>query len=280
MSEYHYMITEGASVAINVIGEVFIREGDEVLIPAQSYGAYGNTAKRFKGTPVYVPMRGDKGIDLDAVLDAITPKTKLIFICNPNNPTGMALNDEELLDFIRKVPDHVMVVVDEAYFQFIRREDYKTALDAITEENCRVMVIRTFSKVYGMAGARVGYVVSSLEVIRYLSRMVNYFCTNKLALAGALAALDDKEFEELTLSTVREERIYLTQELEKMGYYVCPSDTNFIFVDLQTDSMKLCEKMQQFGIILRGDYDYTRISIGTRKQNQRVIEKLKEVLGK
>lgn len=280
LSEYHYMITEGASVAINVIGEVFIREGDEVLIPAQSYGAYGNTAKRFKGTPVYVPMRGDKGIDLDAVLDAITPKTKLIFICNPNNPTGMALNDEELLDFIRKVPDHVMVVVDEAYFQFIRREDYKTALDAITEENCRVMVIRTFSKVYGMAGARVGYVVSSLEVIRYLSRMVNYFCTNKLALAGALAALDDKEFEELTLSTVREERIYLTQELEKMGYYVCPSDTNFIFVDLQTDSMKLCEKMQQFGIILRGDYDYTRISIGTRKQNQRVIEKLKEVLGK
>ena len=173
-----------------------------------------------------------------------------------------------------------MVVVDEAYFQFIRKEDYKTALDAITEENCRVMVIRTFSKVYGMAGARVGYVVSSLEVIRYLSRMVNYFCTNKLALAGALAALDDKEFEELTLSTVREERIYLTQELEKMGYYVCPSDTNFIFVDLQTDSMKLCEKMQQFGIILRGDYDYTRISIGTRKQNQRVIEKLKEVLGK
>lgn len=91
LSEYHYMITEGASVAINVIGEVFIREGDEVLIPAQSYGAYGNTAKRFKGTPVYVPMRGDKGIDLDAVLDAITPKTKLIFICNPNNPTGMAL---------------------------------------------------------------------------------------------------------------------------------------------------------------------------------------------
>lgn len=280
LSEYHYMITEGASVAINVIGEVFIREGDEVLIPAQSYGAYGNTAKRFKGTPVYVPMRGDKGIDLDAVLDAITPKTKLIFICNPNNPTGMALEDEQLLDFIRKVPDHVMVVVDEAYFQFIRREDYKTALDAITEENCRVMVIRTFSKVYGMAGARVGYVVSSLEVIRYLSRMVNYFCTNKLALAGALAALDDKEFEELTLSTVREERIYLTQELEKMGYYVCPSDTNFIFVDLQTDSTKLCEKMQQFGIILRGDYDYTRISIGTRKQNQRVIEKLKEVLGK
>lgn len=280
LSEYHYMITEGASVALNLVGEVFLKPGEEVIIPSQTYGAYGNVTRRYKGIPVIVPNREDKSIDLDGILQAVTDKTRLIFLCNPNNPTGMTCDDDALLSFLKKVPKDVMVVVDEAYFQFIRKPGYKTAIHAITEEDCNVIVVRTFSKVYGMAGARIGYVVSSLEVIRYMSRMVNYFCTNKLALVGALAALDDTEFEELTLKTVAEEKDYLTEELQKMGFFVCPSDSNFLFVDFQMDAHKLCEEMQKQGIILRGDYDFVRISIGTRKQDERVIKALKEYFGK
>lgn len=276
LTEYNYMITEGASVALNLIGEVFLKPGEEVIIPSQTYGAYKNVTKRYKGVPVIVPNKRDKSIDLSAVLDAITDRTRLIFICNPNNPTGMSCDDNELLDFIKKVPRDVMVVVDEAYFQFIGKEDYKTAFDAITEEDCHTIVVRTFSKVYGMAGARIGYIVSSLEIVRYMSRMVNYFCTNKLALLGAEAALDDTEFEMETLKTVAEERIYLTETFQNMGFYVCPSDTNFIFVDFRMDAHELCDDMQKLGIILRGDYDYVRISIGTRKQNNRVVEALKD----
>lgn len=278
LTEYHYMITEGASVALNLIGEVFLKPGEEVIIPSQTYGAYRNVARRYRGVPVIVPNKEDKSIDLQGILKKITDKTRLIFICNPNNPTGMRCDDEELLDFIRKVPEDTIVVIDEAYFQFIRNENYKTAIEAIEEEHCHTIVVRTFSKVYGMAGARIGYIISSLEIIRFMSRMVNYFCTNKLALIGAAAALEDAEFEEKTLKTVAEEREYMTEAFERMGYYVCPSDTNFIFVDLKTDPHTLCEAMQKKGIILRGDYDYVRISIGTRKQNKRVLDALAQYL--
>ena len=278
MTEYNYMITEGASVALNLIGEVFLKPGEEVIIPSQTYGAYRNVTRRYKGVPVIVPNKADKAIDLDGILAHITDKTRLIFICNPNNPTGMSCDDEELLAFIKKVPEDVIVVVDEAYFQFIRKQDYCTAMEAIEEEHCHTIVVRTFSKVYGMAGARIGYIVSSLEIIRYMSRMVNYFCTNKLALIGAAAALDDHEFAEMTLTTVAAEREYLTKAFEAMGYYVCPSDTNFIFVDFGRDAHELCEDMQKKGIILRGDYDYVRISVGTRKQDERVLQALTEYL--
>lgn len=278
LTEYNYMITEGASVALNLIGEVFLKPGEEVIIPSQTYGAYRNVAKRYKGVPIFVPNKMDKSIDLQAILGKITDRTRLIFICNPNNPTGMTCDDIELLDFIKKVPEDVIVVVDEAYFQFIRRPDYKTAIEAIEEEHCHTIVVRTFSKVYGMAGARIGYIISSLEIIRYMSRIVNYFCANKLALVGAEAALDDHEFEEKTLATVAEERKYLTDIFERLGYYVCPSDANFIFVDFRQDAHVLCENLQKQGVILRGDYDYVRISIGTRKQNERAVRALSEYL--
>lgn len=278
LTEYNYMITEGASVALNLIGEVFLKPGEEVIIPSQTYGAYKNITKRYKGVPVIAENKEDKSIDLQAVLDKITDKTRLIFICNPNNPTGMSCDDTELLEFIKKVPEDIIVVVDEAYFQFIRKKDYKTAIEAIEEKHCHTIVVRTFSKVYGMAGARIGYIVSSLEIIRYMSRMVNYFCTNKLALIGAAAALDDAEFEEKTLTTIATEREYLTEAFEQMGYYVCPSDTNFIFVDFRKNAHLLCDALQKQGIILRGDYDYVRISIGTRKQNERVVSELTRYL--
>lgn len=278
LTPYNYMITEGASVALNLIGEVFLRPGDEVLIPRQTYGAYRNVAMRYQGVPVFVPMKEDKGIDLEALLKAIRPKTKLIFLCNPNNPTGMSCGDGELLAFLREVPEDVVVAVDEAYFQFIGKNGYQTALNAISEDRCHTIVVRTFSKVYGMAGARVGYIVSSLEIIRYMSRIVNYFCTNKIALDGALAALDDADFEEYTLRTVAEQKKYMTREFEAMGWHVCPSDTNFIFVDFGVPPKELCEKLQKSGIIARGDFDFTRISTGTPEQSRRIVETVKRLL--
>lgn len=274
----NYLVTEGASVALNLIGELFLQKGDEVIIPSVTYGAYKNVTRRFGGSIVTVPVKEDMSFHLEAMLRAITEKTKLIFFCNPNNPTGMVFSEKELSAFIKRVPERVIVVVDEAYFQFNEKGNKAGMTGVIQEENCHTILVRTFSKVYGMAGARIGYAVSSKEIIRALRGVANYFCSSRMAIAGALAALDDKEFEKKSRELIISERNRLCEAFRSWGYYVCDSGANFLFVDFKIPPKKLCGALEKYNIFLRGDFDYTRISMGMPEQNDRLLAVLPKVL--
>ncbi len=274
----NYLITDGAAVALNLIGELFLRPGDEVILPSVTYGAYKNLTARFKGNVITVPVKPDLRFDLDAMLAAVTSRTRLIFICNPNNPTGLTETRGTILGFIKNVPEDVLVVVDEAYFQFYCGQEPCSVLDSICEEHCHTMVIRSFSKLYGMAGARIGYAVSSKEIIWAMREIANYFSANRVGIAGATAALDDLDFETRTLELVRTERTRLTDLFRKWGYTVCESGANFIFVDFRVAPSLLCTELEKYHIFLRGESIFTRISINTREQNDRLLEVLPGVL--
>ncbi len=274
----NYLITDGASIALNLIGEVFIRKGDEVIIPKVTYGAYKNVTARFGGTVVTVPNKDDQSIDLDGVLNAITGRTKLLFICNPNNPTGGAIPAGQMKEFLDKVPENVITVVDEAYIQYYTSEGGNGVIDYIEEEHCHTIIVRTFSKVYGMAGARIGYAISSQEIIRALRSVANYFCANRVSIAGAVAALGDLEYEKMSIETIVSERKRVTDELRKMGYKVYDSEANFVYVDLGIKPLELCKRLEKFNVYLRGDFECTRISIGRPEQNDRMLSVIRKEL--
>lgn len=273
------IITEGASVSLNLIGEMFLQEGDEIVYCEPTYGAYGGIVRRRKAVLKSVPLLPGMEMNFQGMLDAVTDKTKLVMVCNPNNPTGVACDDNTLAEFLKKLPEHVVAVVDEAYIQFVDDPDYKSMISEIADDK-NLIVVQTFSKLYGMAGARVGYMVSNKEIISYFQRLANFFCTNKMALAGAIAALDDEEFAEATIKNNREGRAYITEELKAMGFEPYPSSTNFIYCDCKMEPFELAEELKKRGYIIRGNLGLSRISIGTMEQNIGLMKAMRAVLNK
>ena len=191
------LVTQGATSALGFIGEILIREGVEAIVTSPTYPNYYNIIKKNRGTLVDIPMGDDYVPDFKAISDAITDKTRVIFLCNPNNPTGTICKDTDLIDFMNSLPSHVVLVVDEAYFDFIEDPSYKSMISQIADDR-NLIVIRTFSKIYGMAGARIDYILSNPEIIGYLGITATGFCCNRVGLLGAEAAMKQilKEYQE------------------------------------------------------------------------------------
>lgn len=272
------MITQGATAGLNVIGEVFVQPGDEVIFPTPTYPGYYNVVKKTGAKLTELPMGDDLEMDFDEILNHITEKTKLVMICNPNNPTGIAADAGKLLEFIKKVPKHAVVLVDEAYVHFVEGP-YNSMVNEISD-NLNLVVLQTFSKLYGMAGTRIGYIMSNDEIMTYINRNNAGYTTNSLAYAAAEAALDDADFVRRTLENNREGRNFLTEELTAMGCRVFPSSTNFIYADCHCDAFRLSQEVAKRGVMIRGNFPLTRISIGTPEQNARVIRAIREILCK
>lgn len=278
--EDNFLITSGASGILNMIGSVFINPGDEVIYSELSYPAYIGITTRNEGKHVVVPINKETlQLDLDKMYEAITDKTKLIFICNPNNPTGTIVDSDKLREFIMKVPKHVVVVVDEAYFEFIAEPGYESMISTVNSDS-NVIVLRTFSKIYGLAGMRVGYGIMKKETHDLLQKAADYFCTSRTALEGAIAALDDTEFYNETVETVKAGREYLEEEFLKLGFNVWKSYTNFIYTDTGFDTHLLAEKLKEYGLIIRGNFPLSRISIGTEYQNKKLVHAIKDIIMK
>lgn len=271
------MVTQGATSALGFIGEVFIREGDEIIVTSPTYPNYYNIVKKNRGTIVDIPMPETYVPDFTALKNAITEKTKLVFLCNPNNPTGTICSDKELISFIHEIPDHVIVVVDEAYFDFIEEPGYQSMISQVSDD-CNLIVIRTFSKTYGMAGARIGYIVSNPEIISYLQITGTGFCCNRVGLLGAEAALDDRDFMESTIQQNKEARTYLTNEMRALGFRVWPSHSNFIFFDPKIPPVEFAASLYEFGIHIRGDFPQARISVGTMEQCRRAVAAMQQIV--
>jgi histidinol-phosphate aminotransferase len=233
------------------------------------------------GELIEVPMK-DHRHDLKAMLKAIKDNTRLVYIANPNNPTGTIVGRAELEDFFKNVPERVLVILDEAYFEYIDDPDYPDSFKCLREGR-KIMILRTFSKVYGLAGMRLGYGIAAPEVIAGLSKLRISFNVNRLSQVAGLAALDDHEHVEKSRATNEAGKKYLYEAYRKLGLFFLPTYANFIFVDFGKDSQVIFEALQKKGIITRTIKEYgfphaLRITIGSEGQNRKLIKALEEVL--
>lgn len=272
------ILGSGSNEVIEFIGHAFLKPGDNIITAEHAFLVYKLMAKVFGADTIEV---ADPGLvhDLDAMAAAITPNTKEIFIANPNNPTGTLVTQEQIDRFMDKVPPHVMVVFDEAYYEFL---DNPPDTLKYVREGRNVIVLRTFSKIQGLAGLRIGYGLGKPELIEVLQRTRQPFNTNSVAQAAALAGLLDNEHQNKTKQITDEGRAYLQAEFAAMGLEFVPSFANFVLVKVG-DGNEVFRKMMDKGVIVRAMAAYklpewVRISIGTADQCRRCIEVLKQVL--
>lgn len=272
----------GGEEIITLIGKAFINEGDPCVISRDVYDAYESVIRIMGGKVVYSDLV-DFRIDLDDMLEKIDTKTKLVFICNPMNPTGTIVTRQQLEPFLEKLPENTLVVLDEAYFHFVSDRNYPDGIDYVRQGK-NVIVLRTFSKIYGLSGIRVGYGVASRELIQYLRLVKEPFNVNSLAQVGALAALKDHGHVKRTLDLIQSEKEFLYRELSAMGIRFVPTEANFIFLDVGMEAKSLFREMLRRGIIIRpGDIwnlpTFARVTIGTHDQNLKFLTALKEIRG-
>jgi histidinol-phosphate aminotransferase len=275
------LVSFGADNIIMLLGQAFLDSGDEVILADLSFPTYMTMIRIMQAVPVKAPLK-DYANDLDAVADRITQKTKLIFITNPHNPTGCVTTRKEVERFLSKAPEHVVVVMDEAYFDYAENPYYPNSLDYMNGDHA-VIGLRTFSKIAGLAGARIGYAMAESELIGCLKRVVQPYGICCLSQAAALATLDDDGHLKKVLELNRAGRETFHRCFDEMGLSYSRSETNFVFVKVGQDAKTVYRKMRDRGVIIRpilnwGTGDYIRISIGTPEQNERCIQVFKEVL--
>ena len=270
--------SSGSDEMLDSIAKTFLNKGDEVILADITFPRYMTTTKMMGATPIVVPLK-DFAYDLGAMVQAITEKTRLIWLCNPNNPTGTMFTKQALLDFLKAVPKNIIIVYDEAYKEFVEDEDYPHDILDYLEEYPNLLVMRTFSKIYGLAALRVGYTLACQEILQNIDKIRGPFNVNTLAQAAALAALEDQDFLKKTYEVNRQGKEYIYKAFDEMGLCYAPSQTNHIFFDSGKDSRKIFQEMQKRGIIIRPmGGTYVRVSIGSMEQNQEFIRILKEVL--
>lgn len=272
--------TSGLDEMIDLIAKSYVNKGDEVIMADITFPRYIQTTEMMGGIPVIVPLK-DFTFDLDGILSKITDKTKIIWICNPNNPTGTIVTEKQMLDFFDNVPSNIMVVYDEAYREYVTSEEYPHDSIKFLKNYPNLLIMRTFSKVYGLAGLRVGYTIGNSEILENINKVRGPFNVSSLALTAGVAALNDQDFLKQSYDLNLEGRNYLYEEFDKMNFYYPQSETNHIFVNIEQNGQDTFTELQKKGVIIRPmGGNFIRVSIGTMKENKIFIEKLKEVLGK
>jgi histidinol-phosphate aminotransferase len=280
VGENQLVFGTGGDEILELIAKTLVGPGDEVVYGWPSFAMYPIVIKGMGAKGVPVPLTEDFVHDLDAMADAVTDKTSVVMVCNPNNPTGTSVGAAEFDRFVDKLPADVVLAVDEAYFEFARREDFPDVI-ALMDRRPGTLVLRTFSKVYGLAGIRIGYGICDEELASYLERARHPFNVNRLAEVAALAALDDEEHARRTIELNTAGIEYLTTELGKMGIKTWPSEANFILAETGAE---VFDALLARGVIVRpmggfGLAEHVRISIGLPEENERLIKAIAEIRG-
>lgn len=275
------IVGDGGDHVIGMMCHAFVSEGDEVIVPKPGFRTYGLNTTIMGGVTVEVPCDENHCVDLDAMLAAITPKTKFIWFCNPNNPTSTIIGRAKVEEFMSKVPEDVIVVFDEAYCEFIDDPDYPNGVEYVKQER-NVFVIRTFSKIYGLAGVRIGYAIGPKHLIDVLGRVVPFAPVGRLSQVGAAAAMDDVEFLTAAKKANDDALAYLCKEFDEMGMSYPKPYANFIWVDLHMPVAEINIELLKRGIIIRpgtqwGAHTTARVTTGTMEENKRLIAALKEL---
>jgi histidinol-phosphate aminotransferase len=273
--------TNGSDEMVLLLCLAFLREGDEAVMAQGSFISYYLRTLEMGGAAVRVPLR-EYVHDLDAMVDAVTERTRLLFICNPNNPTGTTNGAAEIARLLERVPEHVLVVMDEAYVEFVERPDYPDMLAELRTGRRNVLLLRTFAKIYGLAGLRLGYAFGAPDVIAYLERARPTFNVNLLAQVAGLAALSDEDHVADSRAHARACRTFFTNELRALGLAPIHSETNFVAVQVG-DDMALTAALMERGFTITplsgwGIPGHIRISYGTDEENTRFIAALHDVL--
>ncbi|MDR5660077.1 histidinol-phosphate transaminase [Serpentinicella sp. ANB-PHB4] len=270
--------SSGSDEMVDQIAKTFINEGDEVILADVTFPRYITTTTMMGGIPVVVPLKNFT-YDLDAMKRSITDKTRLIWLCNPNNPTGTMFSEKALLDFLDSVPSHVIIVYDEAYNEYVTSPEYPHNSVSLLEKYPNIIILRTFSKIYGLAALRIGYTLASEHILSNIDKIRSPFNVNSLAQTAAVAALNDDEFLKDSYACNKEGKAYLCDSFDSMGITYAPSEANHIFFDSGKECTEVFTELQKRGVIVRPMYNtYIRVSIGTMEENKFFISQLKEVL--
>jgi histidinol-phosphate aminotransferase len=276
------VLGNGSDDVIAMAVRAFMRMGDRAVMPHPAFLMYDILVKTAGGVAVPVPLR-NMDLDLDSMVSAVDGETRLVFVTNPNNPTGRFIAEEKLCAFLDAIPSSVLVMLDEAYVEFVKKENYHSGI-SLLDRYPNLIVLRTFSKAYGLAGIRVGYGVMAPEVAGWLHRVRQPFNVNILAQVGACAALEDVAFLEKTREVVAEGKAWFQERLAAMGLTAHPSEANFFLVDVRREGRKVFDAMLRKGVIVRSMHGYgfprcIRITVGLREENEKCLAALDAVLG-
>ncbi|MBP1999552.1 histidinol-phosphate aminotransferase [Paenibacillus shirakamiensis] len=270
----------GSDEIIALIARAFLVPGDENIMADMTFSVYKSNADIEGAITHEVPLK-DGVHDLDAMFDAINEKTKLMWICNPNNPTGTIVTSDELKAFLDKVPSHVLVVLDEAYVEYVTDSSFPDGLSLI-QQYANLVILRTFSKIHGLASLRIGYGVGPAPIIKLINQVREPFNTSRFAQAAAKVAIQDHEFVAFCKQKNDEGREFLYGEFKRLDLHYFPAHGNFVFFDAKQSSIDVFQALLKRGIIVRGGFgkypNYVRVSVGTEEHSRKFIQALEEVM--
>lgn len=282
LSEEHFITANSGSEIIDIISKAFLNEGDEVIVSQPCFLPYTAFTRWMGARAINVPMTKNYEYNFEGILKTITNHTRLIFLASPNNPSGTYIPKSVLEDFLNKLPEHIIVVLDEVYRHFAEAPDYVTGIPFV-KQNKNVIAINSFSKTYGLAGLRVGYCYAPLHISNYIRKICKPFLLSSLALEGAISALEDKEFVNETINLVRKERAFVLKRLKELKIKFWPTQGNFVMIAPPIPDTDLVKLLEEKGIMVRpvgnfGAPGMVRISFGTREANLAFFEALEDIL--
>ena len=277
VSGNHVVVGNGSDEIISLLVKAFVAPGEEVVMADHTFVMYKLAVTGGRGVCVEVPLK-DWRHDLPAMARAVTGRTRLVFVCNPNNPTGTMVTHDEVREFMAAVPDEVIVVFDEAYYEYVRDPHYPDTVDYV-RQNRPVAVLRTFSKIYGLAGLRVGYGITTPEIVEYLHRVRNPFNANTLAQFAARAALGDERHVAASRANNEAEMASVDNGLRALGLAPLPSQANFLYFDTRRDGRDVFNRLLREGVIVRHvGGSMLRVTIGHPGENRRFLKSLSNVM--
>ena len=282
-TEHHILTGNGGCDVLRIVTQAFMGEGGEAITAEATFPMFSILTTMFGGQTIETPLTSDYGLDLPAILRAVTPRTRLIFLCTPNNPTGAILRRREADEFIAQVPDHVVVVFDESYGDFVADPDHVNSI-AYIKQGKNVVTVRSFSKKSGLANFRVGYAIGRPEIIEYLHHAQMPFNTGSISLVAAAASLDDHDYQRRSTQLVQQEREYLYAAFDDLDLCYLRSEANFVLVvNPPIDAKTLVEAVLRKGVIIRwagsmGLPNAFRVTVGTHEQNEQCVAALRTVL--
>jgi histidinol-phosphate aminotransferase len=286
LSADQILVTAGSTAMLSLICHIMLAPGLNAVTSALSFVLYSTAVRATGAQLIEAPMRDDS-FDLSAILEVINEHTRVVLLANPNNPTGTMLKADAIDQFLKEVPGHIVVILDEAYYEYaqhfatVRKVEYSRSVEHI-QRGASVIVLRSFSKVHGLAGLRIGYGMGPAELLAYCARLRDMFSVSAVAQAAALAALDDQNHIAKTLSSNAEEAQILGVGLSELGFRVVPTFANFLYCDVEEDSSEFAMRLRDEGVSIRalgmwGAPTSIRVSIGTPEQNQFFLNAMHKV---
>lgn len=282
LTHENIIVGNGGEQTLSMVAQTFINYGDEAIMADTTFGLYETNVLNMGGVVVKLPLKNYKH-DLDGFVEKINDKTKIIYICNPNNPMGNILTRDEIDNFVAKVPKDIVILFDEAYYNYAKvNPEYPETTDVLAKRP-NTIILRTFSKVGGIAGVRVGYILTSKEIAAQMGKVKDVFNVSSLAQAAALAVLEDEEHIEKTVKLNYESLALMEEYFDDNNLEYIKSNANFIFININTHSEPVFEELMKQGVIIRpgflwGRDNWIRVSTGTIEQTEKFIKTLDKVL--